>query len=318
MTAPGRDDLSQVHEPVLVQEVIAHLLPGGEAPLPGWVIDGTVGAGGHALTVLRHDARISLLGLDRDAEVLGIAGTRLESFASRVRLVHDSYANVGAHIGALDGPRLGVLLDLGLSSLQMDAPNRGFSFGAGEAVPDMRFDQDEDTPTALELVNHEDERTLADLIFELGGEPRARTVARRIVDARPIRDTAHLAQVVRSGALRMKRLDAATRTFQALRMAVNDELGHLVRGIAAAIDALSPSGRLVIICFHSGEERAVKQAFREAVREGRGRIITKKPIRPMDEETRRNPRARSARLRVFETLAEGEVAPVHKRNKYKS
>lgn len=317
MTAPGRDDLSQIHEPVLVQEVIAHLLPGGEAPRPGWVIDGTVGAGGHALAVLRHDERLSLLGLDRDAEVLDVARQRLEPFGSRVALVHDSYANVAAHRGCFEGPPVGVLLDLGLSSLQMDAPARGFSFAAGEALPDMRFDQDEDTPTALDLVNHEDERVLADLFFELGGEPRARTVARRIVAARPIRDVAHLAEVVRSGALRVKRLDAATRTFQALRMAVNDELGHLARGLDVAIQALAPAGRLVVICFHSGEERVVKQVFREAAQAGRGQVVTKKPIRPMEEEVRRNPRARSARLRVFRTLAEGEVAPAQKRNKYR-
>ncbi len=265
------------------------------------LVDGTVGLGGHAQAMLEARPDVRVLGLDRDAEALALAGKRLAPFERRVRLVHASYADVGGVLASLgETPPQGVLLDLGASSLQFDDPERGFSFREGREGADMRFDRSADTPTALDLVNDLDERALADLIHHLGEEPRARAVARALVGRRPIRDGAHLAEVVRGAAFRTRRHDAATRTFQALRIAVNDEYAVLERGLEAAIDAAAPGARVVVISFHSGEDRRVKVAFREAARSGRGVVLTKKPQRPTDEETRDNRRARPSRLRAFE------------------
>jgi 16S rRNA (cytosine1402-N4)-methyltransferase len=199
-----------------------------------------------------------------------------------------------------------VLLDLGVSSLQLDDPRRGFSFRAGDAVPDMRFDPTGDEDTARDLVNHADERTLEAILREHGGEPRARAVARSIVRARPIATVEDLHRAIVRAALRTHRIDPATRSFQALRIAVNREMEHLERGLEAAIDALVPGGRLAVIAFHGGEDRRVKDAMREAVRAGRGRVLTKKALWPTDEEMRSNPRARSARLRAFERTTRDE------------
>ena len=298
--AADRDDLSQIHQPVLVSEVLDYL----KAASGGFFVDGTVGMGGHAHAILSAHEDATLLGLDRDPKALAIARQRLGAFGDRVRLVHASYADladVQAREG-LDAP-VGVLLDLGLSSLQLDDPERGFSFRFEDASLDMRFDES-DGATAAELVNHSSERDLADLLHTLGEEPRSRAVARAIVRARPITSVGQLRDVVARHALRVRRHDPATRTFQALRMAVNEELQHLARGLRTAIEALAPGGRLVVLAFHSGEERAVKAAFREAKRADLGQILTKKPIRPTEEEVRRNVRARPARLRAFERAGE--------------
>ncbi|MDF1699960.1 MAG: 16S rRNA (cytosine(1402)-N(4))-methyltransferase RsmH [Planctomycetota bacterium] len=297
--APGSDDLSHVHEPVLVQEVLAYLAL--ERMPTGLVVDGTVGAGGHATAILHAHPETRLVGLDRDPEILTHAAARLAPFGDRAQLVHGSYADLDQVLmeRALPAPA-GILLDVGVSSLQLDDLSRGFSFKGEDALPDMRFDPTGEEQTAADLVNHASERELADILHFHGEEPRARAVARAIVHARPITTIGQLREVVRRSAFRVRRHDAATRSFQALRIAVNDELGHFERGLRTALEALGEGGRLVVLCFQSAEERLVKDAFREAKRAGRGRILTKKPVRATQEEIRRNPRARPARLRAFE------------------
>ncbi len=295
------DDLFQFHQPVLVEEVLLHLFAGNAATAGGLVVDGTVGAGGHATAILEAAPGVTLLGLDRDPQALDIAKRTLEPFGARATLAHQSYADLASVLESMGiDSAVGVLLDLGLSSMQLDDESRGFSFRFEDAVPDMRFDPTDASRSASDLVNHASERELADILHELGEEPRARAVARAIVRARPIRSAGQLADVIRSAALRVRRIDAATRSLQGLRMAVNEEIAHLRRGLRAAVRALAPGGRLVVICFHSGEEREVKAAFREAKRDRLGTILTKKPIRPTEAEVKRNPRARPARLRAFE------------------
>jgi 16S rRNA (cytosine1402-N4)-methyltransferase len=299
-------DLTRIHRPVMLAEVLAHLpraaTDGGAVVL----VDGTLGLGGHAEALLERCTGATLLGLDRDGEALALAARRLARFGARVRTRHASYAGVAEALAAegLAAPTA-VLLDLGVSSLQLDDARRGFSFRAGAAAPDMRFDRDEDVPDAAAWVNQASEEDLARVLFEHGQEPRARAVARAIVRGRPYASVDALAQVVRRAALRTKRIDAATRTFQALRMAVNDEPGHLARGLEAALRVLAPEGRLLVLAFHSGEERLVKAAFRAAGAAGRGRVLTKKPLRAGEGECRENPRARPARLRVFEVGPDG-------------
>ncbi len=302
--SPGPDDLSHFHEPVLVSEVLEHLLVDGPET-QGLVVDGTVGAGGHAAAVLTAAAGVTLIGLDRDPLAVRLATERLSPYGERAAVEHASYASMGAVLAERDADApVGILLDVGLSSMQLDDASRGFSFRAGEATPDMRFDPDSDDPRAIDLVNHASEKDLARIFHEYGEEPRARAVARALVRARPLTTVAALAEVIRGSALRLRRIDPATRTFQALRIAVNRELDVLAEGLETAIELLAPRGRLVVICFHSGEEREVKQAFREAKQAGRGRVLTKKPVRAMDVEVKRNPRARPARLRAFERAHE--------------
>jgi 16S rRNA (cytosine1402-N4)-methyltransferase len=283
------------HVPVLLAETLELLAvrPGGL-----WV-DGTVGLGGHAAAVLRAsspDGR--LLGLDRDGETLERAREALAAFAGRVRLEQADYREIEACLG--DEKADGILLDLGISSAQLDAAERGFSFQV-EGPLDMRMDRS-GGPTAADLVNRTPERELADLIFELGEEPASRRIARAIVRARqvePIRTTTRLAEIVRRAAPRSRRpgLHPATRTFQALRIRVNRELAGLPAAFERAARCLRPGGRLAVIAFHSLEDRAAKEAFR-ALGTGGFRILTRKPLRPGEAEVRANPRARSARLRA--------------------
>lgn len=303
---PAADDLSQLHRPVLLAEVLAHL-DGQGLHVPGAVVvDGTVGLGGHAESVLVAFPEVRLLGMDRDPEALALAGQRLARFGARARLVHGSYATLAAALAQAGWPApQAVLLDLGVSSLQLDRAARGFSFRGGGALPDMRFDATGAEATAADLVNHASEQDLARVLFEYGDEVRARAVARAIVRGRPFHSVEALAAAIRSSALRRGRIDPATRSFQALRMWVNDEPGHLARGLAAALGALAPGGRLLVIAFHSGEERAVKEAFRAAQRAGEGVVVTRKPIRSSEQEALQNPRARPARLRVFERSGGG-------------
>jgi 16S rRNA (cytosine1402-N4)-methyltransferase len=297
---PGPDDLSHIHEPVMVEEVLRHLALDRPGCGGGLVVDGTVGAGGHAAAILEAHPDLSLLGLDRDPEVLAHASRRLEPFGERVRLEHESYVAASDVLLRRNLPApVGVLLDLGVSSLQLDQPERGFSFSAGDVAPDMRFDATGGGTTAQELLNRASERELVRILREYGEEPRAAAVARAIVRARPIRTVSQLREIAQRSALRGRRHHPATRTFQALRIAVNAELDVLERGLPIAIETLAPGGRLVVLCFHSGEERCVKAAFREAVSAQRGEVLTRKPVRATSEEVRRNPRARPARLRAF-------------------
>jgi len=285
------------HVPVLLAEALELL-----AVRPGGLyVDGTVGLGGHAAAVLRASAPDGrLLGLDRDGETLERARARLAEFGGRVRLEPGDYREIPERLGREKAD--GILLDLGVSSAQLDDAGRGFSFQA-EGPLDMRMDRSAGT-TAADLVNRMRESELADLIYEYGEEPASRRIARAIVFARErqrIATTTELADVVRRAAPRRRPggLHPATRTFQALRIRVNRELEGLGEAFEGAARCLTPGGRLAVIAFHSLEDRAAKEAFRALAARG-FRVLTKKPIRPGEAEVRANPRARSARLRAVE------------------
>jgi 16S rRNA (cytosine1402-N4)-methyltransferase len=284
------------HVPVLLAETLELL---GVRPGGLWV-DGTVGLGGHAEAVLRATAPAGRLrGFDRDSEALERARARLLPFGDRVQLEHADYREIEKRLAgeAADG----ILLDLGVSSLQLDDAERGFSFQR-EGPLDMRMDRTA-RGSASELVNRMRESDLADLIHEFGEEPFSRRIARAIARARekaPIATTTELAEIVRRAAPKSRRpgFHPATRTFQALRIRTNRELDGLEPALERAAECLRPAGRMAVIAFHSLEDRAAKQAFRAL--ETRGfRVLTKKPLRPGEQETRDNPRARSARLRAI-------------------
>jgi 16S rRNA (cytosine1402-N4)-methyltransferase len=296
-----------LHEPVLVDEVLGFLRP----ELGGIFVDCTVGTGGHAEALLRASADAIVIGIDCDAESLEQARQRLAGFGARFQAVHANFKELPKLLERLGVSQMrGALADLGLSSFQLESAHRGFSFAIDSPL-DMRMDTSCGL-SAAELVNRLGERQLADLIFEYGQERRARKIARAIVAERarrPIETTAQLAKLVAKviGRWAPRRIHPATRTFQALRIAVNRELEGLDRFISDAISALEPGGRLVIISFHSLEDRIVKRALRlEAGRRPdlnpRVRILTPKPVRPDRSEIERNPRSRSARLRACEKL----------------
>jgi 16S rRNA (cytosine1402-N4)-methyltransferase len=304
------------HQPVLYKEIL-HALQ----PRPGRVyVDGTLGAGGHAWGILEAsspDGR--LLGLDLDPVALKLAGERLSVFKERAILVKASYVSLLQQIEAQGWESVdGILLDLGVSSMQLDDPERGFSFHSGAAL-DMRFDPG-GAQTAADLVNSLPENELANLIFRYGEERLARKIASAIVKARPISTPQQLSQVVSrvSGPSKRRRIHPATLTFQALRIAVNHELDALEHFLPQAVIALSTGGRLAVIAYHSLEDRIVKQYFRQESKDcicpprqpvctcgHRASIkeISRRPVSPEDSEVRENPRARSARLRVVEKLA---------------
>ena len=290
------------HVPVLLEAVVAIL-----QPRPGGrYLDATVGMGGHAETILQaSEPTGTLVGIDRDAEALALTRQGLDVFGERVMLLHGRYEYLTELVGAgraFDG----ILFDLGASSLQLDTAARGFSFGR-EGPLDMRMDRNEGT-TAADVVARLSEQELADLIFRFGEERWSRRIARAIVQARqeePIRSTTALANVVSRAIPRRhwpRHIHPATRTFQALRIVVNDELGRLDRALAQAVDLLHPAGRVVVISFHSLEDRVVKQEWRNMAAAGTVRILTKRPMRPGEAETTANPRARSAKLRAVERL----------------
>ena len=308
-------DTAAHHTPVMVSEVLKAL----EIRADGSYIDSTVGEGGHAIAVLSavHPTP-RLLGIDLDIDALSTAGRRLEEYGERVTLANGSFAHLrriaGGH-GSL--PAEGVLFDLGLSSLQLQDEERGFSFSLGGRL-DMRFDTTQKL-TANELVNKWDEGQLADVIFQFGEEPRARRLAKTIVAARPIDSPTELANVIKraGGGSGRRRIHPATRVFQALRIAVNRELENLSAGLEQAIDVLSSGGRLVVISYHSLEDRLVKGILRreasscicppgtpECICDHQASIkeITRRVTRPSPEEVRANPRSRSARMRVAQRL----------------
>jgi 16S rRNA (cytosine1402-N4)-methyltransferase len=288
-----------LHEPVLLAECMELLAvrPGGF-----WV-DGTVGAGGHAAEMLRRSAPDGrLVGCDRDAEALRMAAETLAPFGPRARLVQADYREL---TDLLDDAPNGMLLDLGVSSMQLDRPERGFGLKTDGPL-DMRMDQ-RGGITAADVVNRLPEGELADIIYRYGEERASRRIARRIVEARrrtPLRTTVELAEIVRSAARRPRgwKIDPATLTFQALRIYVNRELEGLGEALASLARRLAPGGRLAVIAFHSLEDREVKHAFRSLSATGY-RLLTRKPVRPGEDEVRRNPRARSARLRAIEREA---------------
>jgi len=286
---------------VLVDEVAFLLRPRGE----GWVIDGTVGMGGHAEAILSLSASsVRLLGLDVDREALARAGARLAPFGDRVRLAHASFRDLEGAAAAegIDGVR-SILLDLGVSSWQLEQSGRGFSFQGDEPL-DMRLDPSVGE-TAAALLNRLSEAELARLLFEYGEEHHARRIARVIVSRRPLHRTGDLVAAVRAAVPRAawpRRLHVATKTFQAVRMAVNDEPGALRQALTQAPRLLEAGGRLGVLAFHSGEDRIVKQTFRALEPAGFAELEPS-PRQPADDEVRENPRARSAKLRVLERLS---------------
>jgi 16S rRNA (cytosine1402-N4)-methyltransferase len=292
------------HIPVMPAEVLQHLRP----EQGGLFVDCTVGLGGHSRALLEAGAS-RVIGLDRDLDALARARETLAPWGDRVELVHADYRALDE---VLDSRRIahvdGTLADLGVSSMQFDAPGRGFSFQRDEPL-DMRMDRT-GSETAADLIAHTNERDLADAIFQFGEERYSRRIARALVEARrdaPVDTTVRLATIVRRAIPHRGghvRIDPATKTFQALRIWVNRELDGLDRFVETAARRLRAGARLVVITFHSLEDRIVKHTLRALQqRDGLVQVLTKKPLMPTDEEVARNPRARSAKLRAAERMA---------------
>lgn len=303
------------HQPVLYHEIIHALQPKS----PGFYVDGTVGAGGHARGILEAcapDGR--LLGLDLDPQALALAGETLAPYQPRFHLLQASYAALDSVLLQLGWPPVqGILLDLGLSSMQVDHPERGFSF-LHDGPLDMRFDPRQPV-SAADLVNTLPEAELVEILYRYGEERKARQIARAILQARPVQTTRQLVAVIEAvSPRRSDRLHPATRTFQALRIAVNRELDTIQSALPQAVAALAPGGRLAVISFHSLEDRLVKEFFRRESRDclcpprqpvctcghvATLKEITRKPVTPTEAEIKQNPRARSAKLRVAEKIS---------------
>jgi 16S rRNA (cytosine1402-N4)-methyltransferase len=291
--------LTAAHTPVLLDEVLEWLRIRAE----GSYIDATLGAGGHSEAIAARLTTGRLISLDRDAQALELARERLKIFGKRVTLMHAAFSKIAEAVHELGIPPVdGVLADLGVSSMQLDQAARGFSFR--EAGPlDMRMDTGEEL-TAGEIVNRWPERDLADLLYREADEHDSRRIARAIVRARPIRDTAHLATVV-AGARKQRgrqRLHPATKTFLALRIAVNREMEELGQFLLRTPATLTSGGRWVILTYHSREDRLVKRAFQEGERQGTLKVLTKHVIQPSEREKSANPRSRSAKLRCAEKI----------------
>jgi 16S rRNA (cytosine1402-N4)-methyltransferase len=300
------------HVPVMLAEVLKMLAPKDG----GHYVDGTFGGGGYTRAILEAaDCRV--LGIDRDPDAIARGQELVKRFAGRLTLVHGAFSQMESYLAGTHTN--GVVLDLGVSSFQFDEPERGFSFRAAGPL-DMRMSRE--GKSAADFVNTADEKTLASVIAELGEERNARRIARAIVARRPITGTAELAQIVSEAqgpAAARLAIHPATRTFQALRIHVNDELGELERGLEAASNVLAPEGRLVVVAFHSLEDRIVKRFLSarstsapqgsrhapasRAATPAQFKLLTKSPLVPGESEVEANPRARSARLRAAERLA---------------
>ena len=292
--------MNEKHTPVLVEETIHWLAIKPD----GLYVDATVGLGGHAIEIVRRlGAGGQFVGLDRDAAALEIARTRLAEFGDKVTLVHANFSQIGEVFAERRlRPADGVLADLGVSSMQLDKGERGFSFRERGPL-DMRMDRDMEE-MADDIVNTVEEKALADLLYQFGEERDSRRIARTIVRARPIRDTEHLATVV-AGARKVRgrqKLHPATKTFLALRIAVNREMEELGQFLSRVPATLSQGGRWVMLSYHSLEDRPVKQSFQRLAREGTLKILTKKVIQASDAEVAANPRARSVKMRVAEKM----------------
>ena len=312
------------HIPVMLREVLAQLAPRED----GVYLDGTFGGGGYAAAIL-ETAGCTLWGIDRDPDAIARGAALAERFPGRLHLIQGQFGEMMALL-ADSGVSLldGIVLDLGISSFQIDDPARGFSF-RGDGPLDMRMGKQ--GTTAADLVNALPERDLADVLYELGEERASRRIARAIVAARaeaPIETTGRLASIIRSVMPKDRSgIDPATRSFQALRIKVNDELGEVERALAQAAELLAPGGRLVVVSFHSLEDRIVKRFMGDIAGRAPGlsrhdprsltdapparfRLLTGKALRPRDDETNANPRARSARLRAIECIAhaDGRIA----------
>jgi 16S rRNA (cytosine1402-N4)-methyltransferase len=302
------------HDPVLFQEVMEVL-----KPVPGGVyVDGTIGAGGHSRGILERSAPDGILiGFDRDPAALALAESNLAEFSDRVTLIHSSYLDLVSHLNKQNKHHIdGILIDLGLSSMQLDSPERGFSF-RHEAPLDMRFDPGQSF-SASDLVNESTREELTEIIFTYGEEKFSRRIAAAIIANRPLATTKELAELIKRVVPHSRsKIHPATRTFQALRIVVNNELDALEAFLPAALGVLKPGGRLAVIAFHSLEDRIVKGFFRQESRdcicppelpicvcENKARIkeISRRPIRPEDSEIVENPRARSAKMRAAEKI----------------
>ncbi|HEU5083934.1 MAG TPA: 16S rRNA (cytosine(1402)-N(4))-methyltransferase RsmH [Acidimicrobiales bacterium] len=331
MSGPSDSDRSFRHVPVLLDEVVAAFAP---VP-PGWVVDGTLGGAGHATAILEAHPHLSVLGLDRDPDAVQVATERLRRFGDRAVVVHSRFDRIADAMGLLRRNRTtdttaptedetplrvsGVLLDLGVSSPQLDRGVRGFSYRHAGPL-DMRMDPSSGR-SAGDIVNDADQAEIARILRRFGDERHADRIAKAIVAARPITTTEQLAEVVRDAipaAARRTGGHPATRTFQALRIEVNEELAQLEAVLGDALDLLVPGGRLAVITYHSGEDRIVARRFRDAAADdcicppGTGacrcggapsvKLVPRKAITASDDEVAANPRARSARLRVAEQL----------------
>ncbi len=298
---------SVVHKPVMLQEVIRFLEP----YQGGVIVDATVGEGGHAEAILERLSPRLLVAVDRDVEILSVARERLAG-RGNVLFVYGNYSRLvelleREGIGEVDA----VLMDLGISSYHLEDPERGFSFREDGPL-DMRLDRVGAKLTAYHVVNTYSYRRLCSVIKEYGQEAWAKRIAKKIVEARgeaPIKSTRRLAEIVASAIPRRfwpKKIHPATRTFQAIRIEVNQELAHLKEALKGAVSLVRPGGRVVVISFHSLEDGIVKHSFRAFERKGLGRVLTRKPVVPSEGELKENPRARSAKLRVLERCVEGE------------
>ncbi len=306
---------SAIHQPVMLAEVLQFLGPRSG----GFYLDATIGLGGHAEAILkasRPDGQ--LLGIDQDMDTLSLVGPRLAPFQGRFHLAHANFSQLGEILLQRQWEGCdGIVFDLGISSFQLESSERGFSFQKDGPL-DMRMDRDQSI-TAGEIVNYYPEKDLANILYQYGEEPFFRRIARSIVRARPLRGTLQLAEIVAKAVpfKGARRIHPATRTFQALRIFVNDELGRLAQALRGAADLLNPAGRMVVISFHSLEDRIVKETFRQLSREcicpagttactcGNRKtlgLLSKKPIQPDSAEMTLNPRSRSAKLRAAEKL----------------
>jgi 16S rRNA (cytosine1402-N4)-methyltransferase len=298
------------HTPVLLKEVLEQLDPQkGDV-----VLDGTVGNAGHSVEICKQIGKSGvLIGLDQDANSLKVAGSNLKEAKCKVFLVEENFRNLDKALESFQ-PKAGrpraekinkILLDLGVNSDQIDNSGRGFTFLKDEPLlMTMKAEVGRGDLTAREIVNKWREDELADIIYKYGEERFSRSIARNIVRKRPIETTFELVEIIRLSVppnyRNNKRLHCATRTFQALRIAVNDELGALVDGLNKSWQVLEKGGRLVVISFHSLEDRIVKNYFKDLSATGEGKILTKKPVIPTEAEERENPRSRSAKLRAIE------------------
>lgn len=295
----GRQSGTQVHVPVLPMEVIFYL----NISTDGIYLDGTVGLGGHAALILDHlSPKGHLIGTDRDNEALLLCNKRLSGYPTPVSLFHNSYHNFNAILDELGIDQVnGFLLDLGLSSLQMDSHVRGFSYSTDSDL-DMRFDSSQEIK-ASGILNHLSENDLANVIFQYGEERRSRAIAKSIVKMRPLTTVFDLVESIRRSTPPNHRDRTLARVFQAIRIKVNGELEKLENFLSTFRDRLVIGGRVAIISFHSLEDRLVKHSFKDLAKEGVLSILTKKPVVATNEEMAENRRSRSAKLRVAERIS---------------
>ena len=287
-----------MHVPVMPKEVISYL----DIKKDGLYVDGTIGLGGHTSLILNQlSDRGHLIGIDRDAEAIEICKKSLFSHSSSLSLFNDSYNNIGSILNQFNNLKVdGILLDLGLSSMQLDKSNRGFSHQINSNL-DMRYDISQKR-TASEIINELSESKLADLIYFNGEERRARSIAKSIVKMRPLYTVNELIESIRRSTPPLKRNKTISRVFQAFRIAVNDELEKLDEFLSSFYKTLSIGGKIVIISFHSLEDRRVKHCFKALQKENKIRILTKKPITASNQEILKNSRSRSAKLRSAERI----------------